>query len=744
MMKNIPLFCLSLILVFATLLTAAESGANPVAAEEERPRVALVLSGGGALGLAHIGVLQVLDQLQVPVDCVVGTSMGALVGGTFAAGLSPEEMERRISQVDLAQLFDDSPPRQETPYNLKQDENKPLFDFTLGVNHGIQLPPGVSAGYKFELFLKELIGLGSSVSDMDFDQLPLPYRAVATDLETGEMKVFAHGELPRAMRASMSLPAIISPTIINGHLYVDGALVRNLPVDVGRSLCGEVIIAVNLGSEPKKKEEITTSIDVALQSIVLLTEQNVQRSLAQLEEQDILILPDLQGFSSSSFDHQQELIEQGRQAALARSQQLQVLALPAASYQHWQAKQRQKAAPDVTVTSVRAEAIGRVSNEAILDDISLASAEQFDQQQLDQDLVEMFGRGDFSYVGYSLIPQQEGSELLIRAESKPWGPGYLKFGLGAATDFKSPSRLYLAASYRRTWLNNLGAELRLDAQVGHESYLQALFSQPLQLRDGAFIAPYVEVRRRYVHFYYREDFIGEYDIQSQGAGVHLGLTGKSGEVKIGPYLHHHRTLPEFSLFSHYFPEENRKQLGYEFLACLDQLDSLSFPRHGLHGTIRFRSALAEWGAEDDYGLAQASVKGALSLGKVSILGHLEYGEKVSGQGDLPIYELFKLGGPQRLSGFYLNQLSGSRYNLAAASVYHQYATLPSQLGRGLYLGVSLETGRINDQLMEEPWNWQTAGSIFWGADTILGRAYLGYGYNSLHQQAWYLMIGPHF
>ena len=280
----------------------------PPSEDSKRPRIGLVLSGGGALGYAHMGVLQVLEEMHVPIDCVVGTSMGALVGGIYAAGISPVQMQKIITETEVGALFDDNPPRTDIAQNIKNDDFKPLYDFSLGLNNGkLQLPFGTSAGYKFELFLKELIGIRASLSNTKFDDLSIPYRAVATDLVTGEMMVFDHGELPKVMRASMSLPGIVSPILIDDRLYVDGGLVDNLPVDVGRRLAAEIIIAVNLGTVPKTKAEIKISFDVAMQSILLLTEQNVRASLAKLTANDILIVPDLHDFESSSFSKPQEI-----------------------------------------------------------------------------------------------------------------------------------------------------------------------------------------------------------------------------------------------------------------------------------------------------------------------------------------------------------------------------------------------------------------------------------------------------
>jgi NTE family protein len=713
----------------------------------QRPKVGLVLSGGGALGMAHIGVLKVLEQLHVPVDCVVGTSMGALVGGTWATGVSPLQMEKVITETDLDSLFDDRPPRSEIPQQIKKDNYRPLFDFTLGYNDGVQLPSGASAGYKFELFLKDLIGTGASISSLDFDELPTPYRATATDLETGELQIFSKGELPRIMRASMSLPGVIAPTEIGGRVYVDGGLVRNLPVDIARNLCGDVIIAVNLGTGPKPKEKIKSSIDVAIQSIVLLTEQNVQLSLEQLTSDDILIVPDLEGFDSSSFSSQREIIERGVRAALDKEKMLAMLAVAPDEYQAWLSSRQSRVPPAIHVQSITVDTTGAANAEAVERDIKTEPEAGFDTRQLNRDISHIFGRGDFSYVGYSVVPDNDNANIVITAESKPWGPGYLKFGLGAATDFTSPSRLNLAASYRRTWINSLGAEWRTDMQIGYDSILRTAFIQPMQVSDGAFVTPYLEASRTFYQYYQEDIRLGEFRVNRFQIGIDLGVTGSLGEFRVGPFASQIKGEPDFGIATPLLDSQDAKQTGIIVHGVIDQLDRPVFPRSGLYTSIDVASVTDEEdGTVEDFTKAQAKLTGVTSLGENTVSVSLEWGDELSGVDDLPVYEVFELGGPRRLSGLYLEQLTGTRYNLATASYYYQYASLPSQLGSGMYLGLSLEAGRINDSLNTNTaaYDWIKAGSIFWGADTILGSAYIGYGYSSINQSAFYLVIGPDF
>ncbi len=723
------------------LFGAAAAEVDTQTRADHRPRIALVLSGGGARGLAHIGVLQVLEQLRVPVDCIIGTSMGALVGGTYAAGVAPGRMRTIVENTDIGDLFVDEPPRSQIPQRLKRDDYKPLFEITFGFNDGrVQLPQGASAGYKFELFLRELVGPGASVSDLGFDELPTPYRAVATDLETGAMKVFDKGDLPKVMRASMSLPAILAPIEIDGRYYVDGGLVRNLPVDIARSLCGDVIIAVNLGTPLKSIDELGSVIGVAGQSMNLLTEQNVARSLAELTDNDILIEPDLEGFSSSDFAAAKPIAERGLRAAQDKAQLLSRLSLDEEGYAAWLAQREARLLVAPVISRIEIAESERFTTDAVGRDLKVKPGAGFSYDELHDDLARLYGRGDFSYLGYSVIAGDgAGYTALIDAKAKPWGPGYLKFGLSTRTDFDSPTQGNVAASYRRTWVNSLGAEWRVDGQIGYNSLLFTEFLQPLQVRDGVFVAPYAGVQRTFFQVYSEDLRLGELRVNSLLGGLDIGLTGTEGELRLGTYVKDIKTEPDFGLVTPLVPAEQITEIGLRLAGIADFLDSVDFPRSGWFAEFQARGADETWGSDVDFTFARLAVRGVESFGKNTVAARIEWGEELSG--DLPIYDQFVLGGPGRLSGLFLDQLSGNKYNLAVFQFYRSIGDMPSQLGRGMYAGISAEAGRINDPLMKDPWDWTTSGAVFWGADTILGALFIGYGYSSLGQSTAYLTIG---
>ena len=708
-----------------------------------RPRIGLVLSGGGARGLAHVGVLQVMEDLKIPVDCIAGTSMGALVGGSYAAGVSPEKMRDVLSQSSIGELFDDLPPRSEIPLRIKRDSYRPLFDFTVGYYNGeLLLPTGASAGYKFEFFLKDLIGQGSSIADLNFDSLPTPFRAIATDLESGDMRVFSEGELIKVMRASMSLPGVIAPTRIGQRVYVDGGLVRNLPVDIVRELCGDIIIAVNAGTPLLASDKLNSVIDVADQSINLLTEQNVKRSLAELNLIDVLIQPALDDISATDFELSKQIIESGVEAALHSSAALKSIALSDDEYAHWKNAREQRTLSAPHIHSINIADTSKADTDALREDISVAPGEVFDTQALHKDLARIYGRGDFSYLGYKVIPDDSGASIEIEAESKSWGPNFLKFGVGAIGDFNTPAQFNLAASYRRSWREYLGAEWRNDLQVGYDSFLKTEFIQPLQVRDGAFIATHAGLRRYVVQFYNDDVRIGQYIIKSARLGFDIGISSPIGELRIGPFVNSINAQPDFGVITATVPSVELTQIGYELTGVYDQLDSLSFPRSGSIAELSIRASKSGWGSDDEYTRAQLKTTAVHSVGNSTLSATIELGDEINCC--IQAYDPFQLGGPLRLSGLNLDQLTGSRYQLGRIGMYRQYSSLPSQFGRGMYYGAYFEAGRIDDPLKQDPYDWIRSVSAYWGADTVLGTLVIGYGVSSLNQRTAYLMLGPRF
>ena len=484
------------LLAGAMLLAPAFAQTAPsTPARPDSPRIALALSGGGARGIAHVGVLKVLEELRVPVHCVVGTSMGAIVGGTFAAGRSSQEMEAIVLAADWTEIFRDTPPRRERAVRRKIDDFKPLFGFEVGLRDGsVALPKGVIAGVSIESFFREMVQPAAEISD--FDKLPVPYRAIATDLETGAAVVLGSGSVAQAMRASMSVPGGMAPVEIDGRLLVDGGLADNLPIDQARRLCGDVVIAVNISTPPLRRDQITSAGSVTAQMINFIGLQTVKDQLKSLTPKDVLVAPDLGDISSSSFDRSRDAIRIGEEATRAMAPQLQRYSLPADQYAAQRTRQLAAAPPYFKVDEIRVEGLERTNPKVVERLVESAPGQPLTEAKVATDLRRIFGTGDYEAISYRITGGAEGPRaMLIEPVEKSWGPDYLRFGLALASDFAGDNQFNVRAQYRRTWLNSLGAEWVSEAQVGQHAFFNTEWYQPLNLAGQWFVAPSL-LRRR--------------------------------------------------------------------------------------------------------------------------------------------------------------------------------------------------------------------------------------------------------
>jgi NTE family protein len=731
-------------LLFAlTALTAPTPSAAQVPAADPpaRPRIGLALSGGGARGAAHIGVLRVLDELRVPIDCIAGTSMGAVVGGSFASGTTPDEMQKVIERTDWNEVFTDRPPRAEIATRRKQDDYKNLFAPEFGFRDGsILLPKGVVAGVNIESFLRYLTEQSRNVDD--FSRLPIPFRAVAADIETGQAVILSKGNLPEAMRASMSIPGAVAPVQIDGRLLVDGGIANNLPINVVREVCAEVVIAVNISTPPLKRDEITSALSIVAQLINFLGKDTVDRQLAGMTPRDVLISPELGDISSGSFERQGEAIGIGEAAARQMADQLARYSLPPEQYAALRKTQVVPHGRLGQVGEIRFEGVER-TNEAVLAAlVESKPGEDLDEEKLRADLRRIYGRGDFEAVGYSIQQDDAGGSpaLVIKVREKEIGPDYLRFGLALASDFKGDSYFNALVSYRRTWLNKFGAEWLAEAQVGQNSYFFTEFYQPLEERGRLFVAPYGVIGQFTRGIFVGDDRVAEYRVKQADVGLDLGAAlGTWGEVRFGPVFRWINA--EVDTGPPALPDVRVNASGLRFKLFGDRQDTAFFARSGESLRIDAYEALTALGADQGYRRAQALWTGSYSFGPHTLNGTLMGG---SGFGsDLPAYDAFTLGGPFRLSGYRINQFAGDATAFAMLRYYHQILRLPSLLGSGIYVGASAEVGRMNGLYTESGSSSGTlySGSAFIGAESFLGPAYLGVGFGGGGNVTAYFLLG---
>ncbi len=738
--------------VFAAILCAAllpgmawsstTPAASPAADPAKRPKICLVLSGGGARGAAHIGVLKVLERYRVPIDCIAGTSMGALVGAAYATGMQIDEMTKITGAISTELLLKEEPPREELSMQRKQEDYTLLFGPEFGVVGGsLKLPKGAVTGVQLETVLRKL---SKAKGFHRFDALPIPYRAVATNLVTGEAVVFKEGELANVMRASMSVPGAVAPAEVGGMLLVDGMLTQNLPVQVARSMGADIVIAVNVGTPLLRRDQLDGILGVASQMVSILTEQNVQASLALLKPTDILISPELGEYTTADFDSLIKIAPLGEAAAEKVSAQLAQLSLPAAQYAALRQRQIVALAPDVLpINEIRFDHLRRVNPETVLGLMETTVDQPLDQDTLDSDMRRIYGTGDFEHVNYRLIDEPGRRVLAVDAVEKTWGPNFLRFGLGLSSDFSSNAYFDLAISYRKRWINSLGANWRTLLQFGRTKSLLSEFYQPVNTTGSYFVAPYVSFVSSSFDLYQGDNNIATYSTGSSLIGVDVGtqfqrygelrmglMTGTlSAELDTGP--------PELS------PGPGRVAEGAARVKLvLDRLNNTYFPRSGWRSTLDVHSSNTALGASDSYTKWSADAMAVYSLGEHTFNAYVKAGGRI-GDNPLPRYNQFQWGGFLNQSGYKTGQLYGE--NLAFGRLMYYHRIKRASLLEGAYGGVSLELGKLGGPLVfGSPDDLLKSGSLFIGADTPVGPAYLGFGRAGDGNQSFYFFLGRAF
>ena len=722
----------------AGLALFAVAAVAQTAGGKASPRIGLALSGGGARGLAHVGVLKVLEELRVPVHCVTGTSMGAIVGGAYAAGSNAAELEEFVRKADWDDVFRDSPPRAEISTRRKIDDYKTLFAPEYGVTPGsLFLPKGLIAGVSIEGFFRQLTQQVVEVGD--FDRLPIPFRAVAADIETGEAVVLSHGSLSRAMRASMSVPGAIAPVEIDGRLLVDGGIANNLPIDEARKLCGDVIIAVNISTPALKRNEISSALTVGTQLINFLGKANVERQLASLGPRDVLIAPELGDISAGSFNRAGDAVRVGEDAARALAQSLGRYSLPAAEYEALRRRQVTELKPVGVVDEIRFEGLRRTSPEVLRALLETKPGEPLSEEKVGADLRRIYGRGDFESVDYQIRQEAGRRIMVIQPREKEWGPDYFRFGLSLATDFQGENTFNLLAQYRRTWLNRLGGEWLTEIQVGRETFFATEFMQPVEARGRWFVAPYARIGNELRYVFSGDNKVGEYQTKETRLGLDGGsYLGTWGEARLG--LVWRRVDARTETGPAILPDVDETTVGLRGLLYVDQLDNAWFARSGYRLVATAYAADEGLGSDHNY----QRVDGELSA--VKSWGAHTLNFKISGgtdfHSDMPAYENFTLGGPLRLSGYRIGQFSGRRFGFSRLMYYNRAIHLPDILGSGVFVGASIEAGQMQDRADRLPsagtiWS----GSVFLAASTFVGPAYLGFGFGEAGHYSLYLLLG---
>lgn len=727
--------------MLAALGVALGPGAPTVAAQcgpagdrvqvGERPRVGLVLGGGGARGIAHVGVLRVLEELHVPVDFVVGTSMGAIVGGLYAAGVSPGAMEEWLRHADWDDLFRDQPSYSRLSFRRKMEAHAFPIPLEVGLgSDGLQLPSGLIAGQKLNAALRSMTFPVARVSD--FDSLAIPFRAVATDLETGRAVVLGDGDLVDAMRASMSAPGVFTPYPVGDQLLVDGGLVQNVPVEVACGLGADVIIAVDVGARLADRSELRSMVDLTMQVTRIMTRSGAAGQLEQLRPGDILIAPELGEMSATAFDRGPEALAAGEAAAREAALALRRLAVDPATYERRRARRVGFGDPTERVDFVMVGAYSGRSPRSLLDRIATRPG-RLDTLVLSADIQHLYSLGIYERVDYRIIETSEGNALVLRVREKPWGPSYLRFRLSISDRLGGEGTYSLAAHLLVPQMNDWGAELVADVELGEERNLGFEFFQPLGIRGVVFVAPWARYRSSPANVFVGDLTVARFrtDAYTVGfaTGLHIGVDTEVAASLERGHLEATRAIGSPTLEG---VEASTAIARLRF--GVDGLDDPLFPRHGVAVSGELQAARDWMGATDSYDRADGRLMAAFTVGRTTFFGAAL--GSTSFRSTLPQYAQAGLGGFLLMSGYRPGEIFGNHILFGRAMLFREIGD------ERAYAGFSFETGNA----------WTTRGDIdladlrgsvaaALGLRTPLGPVYLGVGTRGAGNHVFYLEVG---
>ena len=725
----------------AALLALATAGAH---AQQQGARVGLVLGGGGARGGAHLGILEVLEDLRIPIDCIAGTSMGALVGGAYAAGVAPKDIQALVAEADWIGMFDDTAGRQSVNLRRKELEDRFYSGLELGVSRdGIRFREGALAGEKLKLFFNRLVR--TEYGERSIEQLQLPLAIIATDIGSGTRVPIRTGNLTSAMRASMSVPGLMAPVQREGLKLVDGGLTDNLPVEEVKRLCNpDIVIAVNVGSPMLKPEEVTSAVGVLSQVVNLLTEQNVLRSRALLTPKDIYIEPDLENITATQFTRQLDAAERGRVAAVAHAADLRRYALSERDYIAWQRNVRlaQPKEPPV-IDKVEIAGTRFVNPDTLRRGIRQEEGQRLDAQALAQDLVTEYSQGDLLSLDYSVVRERDRTVLRLTPVEKPWGPNYLLFGLGLTSDFRSESSYNLRALFRSTWMNSLGAEWLLGTQLGSEQNLYTEFYQPLDRRHLTFFRGHSSAGLRKTPFFEHNERVAIYRIQENNVGLDAGMNlGVYGQASLGWIERSMGAVLDTGPST--FANRSLHVGGATARLAVDTYDQPFFPTRGIRLDATHFEGIRMTDRNNlgfpPYSRSEVRFGAAWQHNRFAYLVELDGGS--SFKGTVPLADAFALGGPRRLAGFAKDQVLGGEYFFGRVETQYRLNFASPLYGLTLIGGVAAEAGKMNKLLTETALTgWQRSFSAYIAASTFLGPVYLGVADSKNGKGRFYLSIG---
>ncbi len=730
---------MKLVVIFALLITSLYAN--------DRPKIALVLSGGGARGGAHVGVLKVLEKNRVPIDMIVGTSMGSFVGGLYVSGKTPQEIEEMLTTTDWTKYIKTDFNRQDIPMRKKDIDYTYQGRLGLGINadNGLVIPTGV---LKRQPMLLKFMELTANAQDIeDFDNLAIPFRAVATDIKNGEQVILKSGSLAKAIYASSSIPGGFQPINIDGIDLVDGGVSDNFPIQVARDMGADIIIAVDVSENFSEDLDVNSYFVVMGQLVNILMRKNANESIATLTDKDILLTPDLNGFSGLDADKYSQIIQKGVEETIKSEDKLQKLSLSDEEYKKYQSKHRYKHTYiKPIIDEIKIINPTYLSDESIRRRIHQQVGSKLDEKALRADLLHLYHMMIFDSVDYKVVETDAKNVLVIETTPSWDNHGEVRFALGVEDDFDGHSAYSLKIGYTMYGLNELGGEWKSDFEIGRYARAYTEFFQPLDTMQRYYIKPSIEYES--VTDVFETDAIGNQELSS---------SRKGGTFAFGAHV---TTDYEFEIGASLFYDEVQidveSSLSGKYdampiyaLIKVDNLDNVNFPKVGLKSELKWTKEMRSWGSDYDYEQIAFDIEKPLRFYSNNITAYFKYGTTYK-MNDADVNRLagtFTLGGLFNLSGYAPYSFLGD--NMALGVIKYTYEIKDGgffgTLNAPLYAGFSLEGGQTWNNSEEIDFNTlHKSGTIYVAADTFLGPFYLAYGVTDDGEQSTYLYLGEKF
>jgi len=727
----------AVVMVLAVIATGLSAPAT-ANARAERPRIGLVLGGGGAAGVAHVGVVQALERLGIRPDVIAGTSMGAIVGGLYASGLTPGELEAAVTTIDWSSIFNDKSDRQ-LLHPLRRDSRIDPFsvqaDLPVGLGAGgVQIEAGLIDAVKLSLTLRRLAARAKGVSD--FDALPIPFRAVATDIVSGEAVVLGDGDLATAIRASMSIPALFPPVEIGGRLLVDGGVVNNLPVDVARAMGADIVIVSQIPGADVRPEDLRSFTAVLAQTMSVMIGANSRLQTATLRDGDVLLVPDVGAVGMLAFEQAASTVATGRAAVAGREAALRAVAAGQP------ALVARPAGPDplsATIDYARIEIDydGPLDPRVIRAHLDLPAQGAVAVGALETALRRVYGIGTLDDVTYRVDRRDGAQVLVVRAKQEATGRLRPRLGLALSNTFGGDSDFTLGLGLDVTDLNPLGGRLEFDGAIGAIEGARLRFEQPLDYGHTVFLRPSASYFRRTANLFAAPDRpVSDVTVERAYLGVDaLWAPGDWGVVGLGVGYRHDASEAETGVFlGDGRTRVVNEQAPLALLFDYDTLDDPDLPTGGVQ-----LSASVDVDLRDGAAPGEVRVDGVAAWSRgADTLSPFLFAEGEIEEGD---FRPHFIGGFQRLSGFDTGELIGRVVGVGGLRYYRRFP-FDQLFGKEAFAGGSLEYGGAFEHWSEV--DGFVAGSVFGGVQTSLGPLIFGLGAAESGQFSTTLTLGARF